>query len=467
MTPIRYSPRGEAEAEVMGMPALVWQGIPGERARVRIEHHGQNQILTRWLGAARPAAHRVEPRCDKYQSCGGCPLMHLDAEGQRDARRSLVRDALDFAGLGDVAVGQLHDSPGGVAGFRHVVKVAVGHADTGRIRVGAWGRRNRHVIPIPECEVAAPVLRKAMAAFAHHVIEMELHPFESESGRGVLRVAVMRASRTTGEVLVTLVASRHIPLISELAERLAESVPEITGVWLHLNDGPGNAIFVRDGAGVVGTKPLLGKDCIEEKLNDVVYRIGSGDFFQTNPGVAEILYRRTIERLRLEPGTAVVDLYSGVGGMALQAARVTGWALGIEEIDGAVQRSREAAQRNRISAEFVAGRVEEVLPDVARRIEGARPALTVNPARRGLEPGVVDGILSLRPSRVAYVSCNPRAMARDLALFRAAGFEIGEIELFDMFPNTGHVECLAVLDGPASDEPARRAPRRRVAPGRS
>ena len=459
-----YMPRGEAVTPWGGMPLVIWQGIPGEKALVQVEHRGSNNIHGRFVGSPEPHPHRVEPPCDKYNACGGCPWMHLNANGQEDGRRMLIADALREVGLTHLPIGRFYPSPEGLRDFRHVIKVAVGHSDNGRIRVGAWGRRNRHVIPIPDCGVAAPVLRRVMGSFAHHVIELDLHPFEPEQGRGILRVAVMRASRTTGQVLVTLVASRRIPALEDLAERLAASESSVAGVWLHINDGPGNAIFARDGEGVVGVSHLIGKETIEETLNGVRYRVGPGDFFQTNPGMAEVLYDRVIGRLDLQDGNAFLDLYSGVGGIALQAATKTGWALGVEEVEGAVQRAREAAQLNKVSAEFLAGRVEDVMPEVSRRLEGSRPVIAVNPARRGLEPGVVDAILALDPMRVAYVSCNPRAMARDLALFRAGGLEPGEIEMFDMFPNTAHVETLVVLEGrkSAPGEAVRRAPRRRV-----
>lgn len=460
VTPTRWSARGDAEIEENGRVFQIWEGIPGESARVRLEHRGQNQSIGRWVSAGKPHPHRVVPPCEKYATCGGCAWMHLTRPGQEEGRRAHVTAELAEAGLDDVIVGQLHPSPDGMTGFRHVIKVAVGYSDTGRIRLGAWGRRNRHVIPIPDCHVAAPVLQRIMNTLAYHVIDLDIRPFDPETGEGVLRVFVLRASRTTGEVMVTIVAGRHIHALGELTERITQQESAITGVWLHINDGPGNAIFGRDG-GVVGLKPLAGKDHIEEKLGDVTYRIGPGDFFQTNPAMAEVLYRRTLERLELANGVPFVDLYCGVGGFAIPAARVTGWALGVEEVAGAVQRAREAAQRNRVVAEFVTGRVEELAPQLESRLSGTRPILTVNPARRGLEPGVVDTIVKLAPRRIGYVSCSPRAMARDLALFRAAGYEIGEIEMFDMFPNTPHVECLAILDAPNA-ESTRRAPRKRV-----
>lgn len=465
VTPERWLPRGDAVVNEPGLlPLVVWGGIPGERARVRIGHRGAHQVRAEWVSSPEPDPHRVAPPCEKYAACGGCPLMHLDPRGQIGVRMALIRDALDAAGLDDVEIAPWTPSPDGADGFRQVVKVGFGASDTGRTKIGAWGRHSRRIVPIPDCVVAAPVLRKVMASLAHHTLELGIPPYDPDTGRGVLRSAVLRASRTTGEVLVTLVAARRDRAIGELAEALGRGVNAVVGVWLHLNDGQGNAIFTRDDQGVVGVVPLAGKEWIEERLNDVVYRIGPGDFFQTNPATAEVLYARIIDRLGLEKGDALVDLYCGVGGVTLLAAKHAGFALGVEEVDGAVQRAREAARINKVAAEFVSGRVLEVVPDLARRFEGARPVVVVDPARRGLEPGVIDAICALDPRAIAYVSCNPTAMGRDLADLVARGFTLGPVEPFDMFPQTPHVECVVIARAPDAARPdTRRAPKRQLA----
>ena len=449
--PDRWLPRGEAlvRGDNRRKPLVVWSGIPGEKARIRLHHVGHNQARGEWLSADRPDPHRVVPPCEKYRRCGGCPWMHLDEEGQADARRSRVAALFEAAELTDVPIGEMHPCPDGLSEYRHVVKVGFGVSDMGRTRVGAWARGSRDIVPIPQCLAATDVLRRTMLSLAHHTIDLGIAPYDGDAQRGVMRSAVLRASRTTGEVLVTLVAARRDRNLQQLAEEVARGVNQVVGVWLHLNDGPGNAIFQRDGDGVVGVSCLGGKDWIEERLNDVAYRIGPGDFFQTNPSTAEVLYRRVVQRLDLKSGDAVLDLYCGVGGIALPAAKITGFAMGVEEIEGAVDRAREAARINRAPAEFVCDGVLTAVPDLQERLGDVGVKVVVDPARRGLEEGVLDRIVALSPSRIAYVSCNPDAMARDLREARAQGWRVdGEVELFDMFPNTAHVELLAILVPP-------------------
>ncbi len=464
LTPKRWHARGEAVCEEEGRkPFLIWQGIPGEESRVRLIHQGQHQLIGRYVGSDKPHADRVEPHCDRYALCGGCPLMHINDSGQLRERRNIVQHAFDQEGL-EVEVEPVVAAPEGTSNFRHLIKLGVGSSDQGRTRIGAFGRRTRNIVPIPHCPVTTPELRELMGTVAYHTLGLDIRPWEPGFG-GLLRYVVARQSHLTGEILVTLVAGRNHQLLRRLAEALEESHGQVAGVHLHINDGPGNAIFARDGQGVAGTSRLVGGRTITERLAQVDYTIGAGDFFQTHPAMADVLYRHVIELAQAEEGLPVVDLYSGVGGFALALAPRTGWALGVESNDGAVQRAREAASAA-IPAEFVCGEVLDVLPDLAKRLTGRRPLVIVDPARRGLEPGVAEGILSLHPRRVVYVSCSPRAMARDLAEFVERGWSVTHVRPFDMFPHTAHVEVVAVLDAPDVDEaPAKRGPRRKMVRG--
>lgn len=462
--PTRWSARGEAIADLPNGKSLhLWNSIVGEKAEIRVQHRGQNQWAGYYIKANKPHQDRVEPPCKKFVGCGGCPTMHLNGHGQWTVRRAIVREALNGQGLTDVVVGEQYDCPDGLDDYRHVVKVGAGYSDEGRPRIGAWGRRNRSIVPIPKCNVAAPILVKTMRALAHQVVDLQIRPYEVDLDQGVLRAAVLRASRSTGNVLVTLVIGRRIRELRDVADNLMEEVSSVVGVWAHNNSEEGNAIFDRDEEGKVGVRPLSGQSWIEEVLNGVRYRIGPGDFFQTNPSTAEVIYRRTMERIELTKDHSYVDLYSGVGGLALQGASKAGWTIGIEEILGAVNRAQESARLNGLTAEFRAEQVIDALPDLKRRLGHRQPVITVNPARRGLEDGVIDGIIDLKPARLAYVSCNPFSLTRDLARFREAGWSIGNIELFDMFPNTPHVESLVTLEPPGvMPVKAMRPPKRRV-----
>jgi len=461
VTPRAWNNRGEAVDFTQRPTVAVWQGIPGERANVRVVHRGHNRVMTKWLSSQQPDDSRVKPPCERYDLCGGCPLMHLDAEGQADARWEIVRGQLDLAGLQDVPVEGLVPSPDGLAEYRTSLRLLIGRSDRGAVRVGAPGRGTRQPVPIPHCLVVSEELRRLMRTLAGRIIDLDIRPYDE--GHGLLRYAVARQSRASGEILLTLVAGRKDRILNQLADELTQRLDKLVGVHLHLNNDEGNSFFDRDDHGEVRTRNLLGQDFITDRLADVAFRIGPGDFFQTNPAMADRLVRDVVALTDPAPGVPVIDAYSGVGGFALAVADHTGWALGIEGLGGAVRRARESASAQRIPAEFVHDDVKLALLDLPRRLAGRRPVFIVDPARRGLEEGVVDGIHALNPERIIMVSCNPAAMARDLARFRDLGWTIERVRPYDMFPNTPHVELVTRLrppDGGARD-PGARGPRRR------
>lgn len=462
VTPDGFLPRGEASCGSTRPPMAVWQGIPGERCHVHVYAPGRNRSLARWEKAdGEPHPHRVAPRCQRYSACGGCPWMHLDADGQASARLALVEENYRADGLERYAPSSLVPCPDGLDGYRHQLKLLVGRSDRGRPRIGAFGRSTRNPIPIPGCPAVTPDLREAMRAVAHLVIDLDIWPYDPERRKGVLRYVLMRQSRLSGKVLVTLVSARPSPRLRDLAERLATMVGQVAGVHLHINRTDGNALFDMEEDGGVPTIRLLGDRVIQERLAGLKLQVGPGDFFQTNPSVAERILRDVEHEIPEE--RAVADLYCGVGGLTLVAARRAGWAVGVEVVGSAVGRARKTAARERLPAEFIAGTVASALPEIQRRLGGRRPVVIVNPARRGLEEGVIGGIRALNPERLIYVSCSSSSQSRDLRQLVDGGMEIESVRAYDMFPHTPHVELLAVLCGAdIGSVPTKRPPQRRV-----
>ena len=465
VTPTSWSDKGEAVMD--GEPPVwVWGGIPGESAYVQTRRSGQNRQYVVFKGTDEPSKNRVEPPCTRYTACGGCPWLHVDGPGQADARVSLVQRAFDGENI-SVQVQDLVSVPDGLENFRHVSKLVCGVSDRGNYRLGAPGRFNRRIVSIPQCNILTPTLREVTLAATHAMIDLDVRPYVHGEG-GLLRYVQVRQSLETGDVMVTLIGAYRARILDRMAETIASKVPAVIGVHLHVNEREDNNIYDRDEDGIVPTYVIFGKETLTEKVGQVKVQVGPTDFFQTNPAVGRLLVDEIIEQAKLSDGVPVVDLYCGVGGTTLNAAKITGWALGIEGNTTAIAHARAAAGSQVIPAEFVAGSVDEVLEAQQKRLAELRPVVLVNPARRGLEEGVGAAIRLLRPRRIVYTSCNPKALARDVAGFVEEGWSVTSVKPFDMFPNTQHVEVVAVLLPPEGDDvQGKRAPRRRTVKKRS
>ena len=165
-------------------------------------------------------------------------------------------------------------------------------------------------------------------------------------------------------------------------------------ISLHFNQERGNAIFSRDENGRIGFRMLAGPQVIEEKVNDITYRIGAGDFFQVNPAVATRLQQDVIALANQYHGHPMVDLYCGVGFFTLGLARHHSTVLGIELLAGAVERAKENASLNGLRSKFISSPVQDILPKFQNK--WIHPFVIVDPARRGLESGVIEAHLSMQ-----------------------------------------------------------------------
>jgi 23S rRNA (uracil1939-C5)-methyltransferase len=277
---------------------------------------------------------------------------------------------------------------------------------------------------------------------------MEIFPYTPRHPKG-MRYVVLRKSSSTGAILVTLVATQRTGWLEDLANAIFRLPLNIQGVLIHVNTDPGNAIFVRDDAGRVRTSTLTGESLLPETVNGIQYWMSAGDFFQVNIAVAARLQRDVLEHARAFSDYPMIDLYCGAGFFTLPLAKEHGWAMGIELVNGAIQNAKRAALEQNINADFIVGDVFDEVDLVKRKIGDASPFLVVDPARRGLEVGVVEELDAMNPVAIAYVSCQPKSLARDLAAFQALGWTVEDSKVYDMFPHTVHLESLVLLKPPA------------------
>jgi 23S rRNA (uracil1939-C5)-methyltransferase len=225
-----------------------------------------------------------------------------------------------------------------------------------------------------------------------------------------------------------------------LLDHLQAKFPEITSLMYCINRKANDSIFDQE------ILPYAGQDHIMEQMEDLQFKIGPKSFFQTNSVQALELYRKVREFAGLTGGEVVYDLYSGTGTIGLFLARKAGKVVGIEYIDEAIQDARVNAKLNNIgNAEFFSGDIKDLLTEEFVREQGQPDVLITDPPRAGMHKDVVDVILSVSPDRIVYVSCNPSTQSRDLQLL-SEKYKVLEIQPYDMFPQTYHVENIVVLE---------------------
>ena len=272
--------------------------------------------------------------------------------------------------------------------------------------------------------------------------EYHLSAYDEETGKGLLRHALIRHAKGSGQWMVSLVMNGHrLPHADELVRRLMK-IPGMTDISLNVNTRRDNVIL---GAELI---PLSGPGHIEERIGNLRFHLSPLAFFQVNPEQTEKLYAKALEYAGLSGKENVWDLYCGTGTISLFLARQAARVRGVEIVAPAIENARENARLNGIgNAEFCVGKSEEVFPaHLAAHPEETPDVVMLDPPRAGCGGALLEALLACRPERIVYVSCNSATLARDLKILcEDGGYRLQKVCPVDMFPQTTHVECVVLL----------------------
>jgi 23S rRNA (uracil1939-C5)-methyltransferase len=435
----RLAQGGAGVARHHGQVILVEGGLPGDRVRAELTAVRRGHLEARVVERLGDSPWRVEPPCAYAAQCGGCAWMALDPVRQREARVALVRDALQrVAGLeppADIPVIEGEgDRPG--LGYRARIEVALGPPGPGGARrVGFRAAGSRTVVEVARCTVAAPPLNGILDALRRAAADGRLAPPLSE-----VELAV---GDDPGHVVATARLAAALPSreVARIADRLAAALPSLGG--LRVESPPARR-------GVPGEAVERGAPSLQVTVPGpeapLVLEVPAGGFMQGHPAVNARLVSAVVDALSPETGRRLLDLYCGAGNFALPLAAAGAEVLGLEADGRAVAAARRSASRLGLArARFRQVDVAEGLAAV-RAGAGPGPAgVVLDPPRAGVGAAVVSQLLALAPGAIAYVSCDPATLARDLAKLVRGGYRLGGVTVFDMFPQTPHVETLAVL----------------------
>lgn len=394
----RIVPGGWGLTHARGETIMVALAAPQDRALVRIERASSRVRFASIVRLLAPSPARVAPRCSFFGRCGGCDFQQLSYEAQLAAKVEIVRDCLRRIGRLEVADLSIVPSP---AQWRYRSR-AEWQLNRELGRIGYFMRGSHEVVEITECPVLAQPLMETLAKLRERDEFHRLPP----SVRSIHALVGDEGS------------------VSLAPSPVARLVPE----W--------------------GAQPRA----VERTVAEMIYRFDAECFFQVNEHVLSALVRAATDGAG---GVLALDLYSGVGLFTLPLAKRAARVVAVEENLTACRFARANAQR--AGATNVEVRCASVL-DWLRAAEIAGPVdfVLLDPPRAGLENETVTHLLRLAPARIAYVGCDPAAMARDVRKFVERGYVVRSVSLFDMFPQTHHVETVAQMVRERDDSFGRR-----------
>ncbi|MEK3980282.1 23S rRNA (uracil(1939)-C(5))-methyltransferase RlmD [Psychrobacillus sp. FSL K6-2836] len=430
---------GAGVAKVDGYPLFIAGGLPNETVEVHVLKTLKNYGFAKLKNIVEPSPFRVEAPCPVFYECGGCQLQHMTYEGQLAWKESMVRNVMKRIGKIDAPVLPVKgmDKPWE---YRNKSQIPF-DLENGQVIAGFYQSKSHRIADTNTCLIQTDEADRLLRAVKENALKLDLIPYNEETKKGQLRHLVVRKGRATGEIMVVLV-TKHAKLSKQdaIIQFIREVEPNVKSIVHNVNNRNTNVIFGNE------TNVIWGKAVIEDLIGDVRFEISARSFYQVNPEQTEVLYKQALEHAQLTGDETVIDAYCGIGTISLFLAQKAKQVLGVEIVPQAIEDAKRNAELNGFTnTYFEAGPAEEVIPKWYKEGKQA-DILVVDPPRKGCDEALLTTIIEQRPKRVVYVSCNPATLARDLRILEDGGYKTQEIQPVDMFPQSTHVECCALLE---------------------
>ena len=463
---------GDSVGRFQDFAVFVPGGLPGERVRVKITQV-KDQFATGEIQAVlRHSPDRVAPVCPIFEECGGCQWQHFNYPRQLQTKRQFVVDSLQRIGrLNNIDVQPCLPSPNPYA-YRNKAMPVISMRD-GHFISGIYEPRSHHLIPYNTCPIQGDPINDLIQKVLQKIDRSGLTPYQEKKHTGFLRHLTVRQGVKTGELLLAFVTRTEIPderlqkpavlpeemnqILPRIARELMEEVPGLVGVLQNINPSRTNIVFGPS------TALLAGRDHYYEIIDGLKLKVSLKSFLQVNTAQADLLHAIVREALG-EPANkkkwgTVLDLYSGIGTLAMAVSDKADYVVGAEEVSPAVEDAKFNADLNhKNNIDYLEGDVAQILMGLKDKGLSQIDAAILDPPRKGVLPEVLARITALRPERLVYVSCDPSTLARDLALLVKHGFTVDWVQPLDMFPQTYHVETVVKLTRQAPVAPEVVAP---------
>ncbi|MET0512633.1 MAG: 23S rRNA (uracil(1939)-C(5))-methyltransferase RlmD [Thermoleophilaceae bacterium] len=429
----RLAHGGAGVARTDGYVVFVRGTVPGDRVRARITKSTRSFGEADSIELLEPSADRIEPVAPHP----GAPWQVLPYERQLSEKEDQVRDALTRIGRFEQPPVEPIVPAVEPLRYRNKLEYSFGEDEAGELVLGFHRPGRFDLIDDVSLDILASErvdeLRESVKAWCR---EQGLDAWDRRGQLGLLRNLVLREGRRTGQVQARLVTS---PGSTFGVDELAAVTPAESFLWTRAGS-------VAETTRLGVTEVVKGPAHIEEELAGLRLRISPDAFFQTNTEMAERLYGAAAELAGLTGRERVLDLFCGIGTIALVLALDAGEVWGVEIVEEAVADAIENARLNGVdNAKFFAGDVRLAMRPLLEQ-SGRPDVVVVDPPRAGLSQKIVRRILEAEAQRIVYVSCNPTTLAPNARQMVDAGYELKTVRPVDMFPQTPHIECVALLE---------------------
>lgn len=456
---------GEGIGKAEGFPLFVKDAVLGDRVLVKIMKSKKNYAYAHLEKVLKPSPFRVKPLCPFCKQCGGCQIQELSYEKQLEFKQNRIKNSLvHLGGFEEASIEKVMEPIVGMKNpfrYRNKAQYPIGTDKNGNPVAGFYAWHSHTIIPNTNCYLGVESDRDILERILTFLKEERVSAYDEETGKGLVRHVLIRTGFSSGEIMVCFVLNsvfRESKQYFKHQEKLLESlqrVPGMTGVSVSLNRERTNVVMGHEIQCIWGEPAIRDRIHIQEEVRTgafaptgkaLDFAISPLSFYQVNPVQMEKLYSLALEYADLDETQTVWDLYCGIGTISLLLATKAKQVYGVEVVPQAIEDAKENAKRNGISnVKFFTGKAEEVLPEKKKKEGIFADVIVVDPPRKGCNPECLETMLSMKPERIVYVSCDPATLARDLRILCDGGYEIKKVRGVDQFCQSVHVETVVLM----------------------
>lgn len=421
---------GRKENQVIFVPGV----MKDETVLVEIVEKKKSFLQGRLRNILEKNEERIKPKCTVFEDCGGCQLQHVNYKTQLNIKRQVVQDILKrIGGFNNIEIKPTigMDNPWH---YRNKGHFQVKRVD-GYIRLGFFEEGTYNITDTYCQYLFSPEVTKLLG-FIEDIFNQYQVKLSQGREKGLKNLLIRESSTNEDILIVFVVTGDFTDKKEQIAREICKNFPQVVGVCQNVNN-QGKGIILGN-----KTQIILGENKIKDQIGPYIFNISPVSFFQVNAVQTEKLYEKVLAYSELTGEETVIDAYCGIGTISLFLAKKAKKVIGIEIVEDAVKDARINAQENGVTnVEFHCGKVESLLPDMTKA--GLRPDIVVvDPPRKGCDRSLINCLLEVKPAKIVYVSCNPSTLARDMKLLGEGGYVHEVVQPIDMFPQTGHVECV-------------------------
>ncbi len=409
--------KGEGVIRLDGKVCFVPGALPGEEIAIKNLLQKKKYARANLAAIQNPAPFRREPACAQSQNCGGCVWQHVTYEQQLVFKREMIEQQLRrIGGLAcEVRPVLGMDKP---EEYRNkVILHCAEEKKSGTLTLGFYNAASHETAPIGDCILLTPAMQQVV-----RLLKEQAGPLGLKPGNDVM----LRQSSVDGALLLVVSAEKKTPPEEKNLLALPRMFPIITSLCI-FDEGE--------------LRPIYGEPWQMQQLAGCRFKISARSFFQTNIRQTEVLYAEVRKMIPRHTPKNILDAFCGAGTISCMLAKDGHTVTGIESNPFSVENARENARLNGVTAGFICAPCEKEIARLPKKFD----IIVVDPPRAGCFPPALEAIITLRPEKIVYVSCEPATLARDLRVLTAAGYKVEYVQPVDMFPWTGHVETVCLL----------------------